>query len=257
MDNSLLKHAANAQSLDGILRCSRYAFGPNRLHYCGPDKSSEIKDYIDDEVSDGGLTQLLTQFETLYHYLVHIATANHIHNPLDPRVVEAYWIGNSLLDAVAKKDFYLHLKDGLSLQDKLGAKNFSLVEAKVEQGAVPHHSFHVLDVWKRTGHVERDHTLESMDACRISWGTVVSAIGPFITVSSEPLLYVGGKLMLGAPIPRKLTRLLEAEYDIEQLKVGDIVSIHWDVICEILTPRQVASLRKYTERHIALANLTI
>lgn len=255
--DSFTKHIANSRSLDGILRCSRYAFGPNRLHYCGPDKSSEIKDYIDDETSDGGLTQLLTQFETLYPYLVHIATANHIRDPLDARVVEAYWIGNSLLDAVEKKDFYLHLRDGLGLKNKLGTKNFSIVEEKIEQGAVPHHSFHVLDVWKRTGHVERDHTLESMDACRISWGTVESISGPFVTISSEPLLYISGKLLLGAPTTRKLTRLLEAEYDIEQLKVGNIVSIHWGVICEILTPKQVASLRKYTLRHIALANLTI
>lgn len=257
MDNFILKHEDSAKSLDGIVRCSRYAFGPNRLHYCGPDKSSEIKGYITEETSDGGLTQLLTQFETMYPYLVHIATANKIRDPFDARVIEAYWIGNSLLDKVAKQDFYLHLRDTLSLKNKLGTKNFSIVETKIDQGALPHHSFHVLDIWKRTGHVERDHTLESMDACRISWGVVESVSGPFITVSSEPLLYVGGKLVLGARVSRKLTRLLEAEYDIEQLKVGNIVSIHWGVICEILTPRQMASLRKYTLRHIALANQTI
>jgi len=257
MDHSILERNVSTRSLGGILRCSRYAFGPNRLHYCGPDKSSEIKDYINDEASDGGLTQLLSQFETMYPYLIHIASANHIQDPLDERVVEAYWVGNTLLDKVTKQDFYLHLVDGLSLKKKLGAKNFAVVEEKIGQGAVPHHSFHVLDVWKRTGHVERDHTVESMDACRISWGTVTSVAGPFVTVSSEPLLYIGGKLVLGAPTTRKLTRHLEAEYDIEQLKVGDVVSIHWGVICEILTPRQVASLRKYTLRHVALANLTI
>ena len=257
MPPSLRERKVSTRSLGGILRCSRYAFGPNRLHYCGPDKSSEIKDYINDEASDGGLTQLLKQFETMYPYLVHIATANNIRDPLDGRVVEAYWVGNDLLDRVAKQDFYLHLLDGLGLKKKLGTKNFSIVETKIGQGAVPHHSFHVLDIWKRTGHVERDHTVESMDACRISWGMVTSVVGPFVSVSSEPLLYVCGKLMLGASATRKLTRHLEAEYDIEQLKVGDMVSIHWGVICEILTPRQVASLRKYTLRHIALANLTI
>ncbi|MEK7118481.1 MAG: DUF6390 family protein [Patescibacteria group bacterium] len=257
MAYSALERKVNVKSLDGILRCSRYAFGPNRLHYCGPDKSSEIKDYINDEASDGGLTQLLTQFETMYPYLAHIATANHIRDPLDARVVEAYWVGNSLLDNIAKQDFYLHLKDGLSLKNKLGIKNFSVVEKKIGQGAVPHHSFHVLDIWKRTGHIERDHTLESMGACRVSWGTVESVAGPFVTVSAEPICSLAGKLMLGAPITRKLMRHLEAEYDIEQLEAGDIVSIHWGVICEILTPRQVASLRKYTLRHIALANLTL
>src|SRR3989338_1618023 len=171
MPPSIRERKVSTRSLGGILRCSRYAFGPNRLHYCGPDKSGEIKDYINDEASDGGLTEILSQFETMYPYLVHIATANHIRDPLNERVVEAYWVGNDLLDKVAKQDFYLHLVDGLQLKKKLG-RNFSIVEEKIGQGAVPHHSFHVLDIWKRTGHVERDHTLESMDACRISWGKV-------------------------------------------------------------------------------------
>jgi hypothetical protein len=56
---------------------------------------------------------------------------------------------------------------------------------------------------------------------------------------------------------KKLARRLEAEYDIEQIKPGDIVSIHWSVPCEVITERQAAMLRKYTLRHIALANKTI
>ncbi len=52
-------------------------------------------------------------------------------------------------------------------------------------------------------------------------------------------------------------RKLESDYDIEQLKTGDLVTIHWGVICEKVSARQVANLKKYTLRHIALANLTI
>lgn len=242
--------------MDGILRCSRYAFGPNRLHYCGPDRNSQLFANIKEEVVDPDLTRILSQFETMYPYLVHIAHANRIKNPLDDRVVEAYWIGNALLDRVDKQLFYEHLVDGLGLKKKLG-KSFAIVEDKIGLGAVPHHSFHVLDIWRRTGNLDCAHTLESMDDCRISWGIVEDIAGPFISVSRVPLLYENKKLLFGLAVPMRYARRLESDYEIEQLKLGDIVSIHWGIICERITPKQASALKKYTLRHIALANLTL
>jgi len=86
---------------------------------------------------------------------------------------------------------------------------------------------------------------------------VKSVSGPSITVLTEPILYTEGKLFLGSPTEKKLARRLEAEYDIEQIKPGDIVSIHWSVPCEVITERQAAMLRTYTLRHLRLANQTI
>jgi hypothetical protein len=242
--------------MDGMLRCSRYAFGPNRLHYCGPDQNRQIAANVLEGEGDPDLVRILSQFETMYPYLVHIARANRIADPLDDRVVEAYWIGNALLDRVEKADFYRHLVDGLSLKKKLGPKGFSLVEGKLAEGALPHHSFHVFDVWKRTGRVEKEHTLESMDQCRVAWGIVTSVAGPIILADVEPLIEADGKLALGTPEPRRYVRTLESDYDIEQLRAGDIVTIHWGVVCEKITPRQAANLKKYTLRHLAIANRT-
>jgi len=243
--------------MDGILRCSKYAFGPNRLHYCGPDKNREILAYIEEDTADNGLMALLRQFETMYPYLRHISEANGLKDPLDERVIEAYWLGNELLDRIPKQKFYTHLLEGLDLKNKLGIKNFELVSGKIDDGALPHHSFHVLDVWKRTGSAEREHTVENMGECIVSWGKVIAVNGPFITIETEPLEYRDGKLCIGAPIVKKIVRQLESDYDIEQLKPGDLVSIHWSVICEKITPRQFANLKKYTLKHIALANQTL
>jgi len=243
--------------MEGILRCSRYAFGPNRLHYCGPDKNSEIKAYINEGAKDAGLENLISKFQTLYPYLSYIARTNNIRDPFDSRVVEAYWLGNGLLEKIDQKSFYRHLLEDHKIKDKMGRKSFSFVEDKIEKGAVPHHSFHVFNVWKRTGHDDREHTLESMDECRVSWGKVTEIDGPFITVLTEPLLYANKKLFIGTPIKRKLVRRLESEYDIEQIVVGNIVSIHWGVICEVITQKQMANLKKYTLRNLALANQTL
>lgn len=243
--------------MNGLLRCSRYAFGPNRLHYCGPDKNREIFSHICEGEEGEGLTELLAQFETMYPYLCHIAEANKIRNPLSDRVVEAYWIGNTLLDRVSKQKLYEHLRDKLRMKDKLGAKTFEMLAKKIGQGALPHHSFHVLDIWKRTGHAEREHSLENISECLVSVGKIVSVSGPFIVVETEPLLYENGKLVFGAPEQKNILRQLESDYDIEQLKPGDLVSIHWSVICEKITKRQAENLRKYTRWHISLANETL
>ncbi len=243
--------------MDGILRCSRYAFGPNRLHYCGPDANREILAYIQEGVIDPGLQKLLSAFQTMYPYLRHIAEANEIENPFDERVVEAYWIGNELLETIEKKKFYRHLLEGLELKKRLGGKSFERITDKIDQGAVPHHSFHVLDIWKRTGHIEREQTLESMDSCRISWGKVREVDGPRVVVDTEPLMYSDKKLYLGPPVRKEIRRRLESEPDIEQLRTGQIVSIHWGVPCEVISFQQAQTLRRYTLRHIRLANLTL
>lgn len=247
----------NDSSLAGVLRCSRYAFGPNRLHYCGPDASQEIYQYIEDGFSDPGLASLLGAFKTMYPYLRHIAHANNIRDPFDERVVDAYWVGNELLDNIEKKTFHRHLIEDHHIPQRIGKKSFTLVEDKILKGAVPHHSFHALDIWKRTGHLEREHTVESMDSCRISWGTIVSIDGPTLTVETEPLLYQNGKLKLGAPTRKKIARSLEATYDVEQVKLGEIITMHWSVPCEVISGEQAARLKRYTLRHIRLANLTI
>jgi len=243
--------------MDGTLRCSKYAFGPNRLHYCGPDQNKEIFSYIEEEKSDRGLVALLSQFETMYPYLRHIAEANEIKNPLDDRVVEAYWLGNVLLEKIPKQKFYTHLLDSLHLKDKFGLKTFNFITNKLDTGALPHHSFHVLDIWKRGGYSDREHTVESMGECIVTWGKIVSVSGPFIIAETEPLIYKDKKLSLGPSVQKKFTRQLESDYDIEQLKQGDLVSIHWGVICEKITPEQFRNLKKYTLRHISLANETI
>lgn len=207
--------------------------------------------------ADPGLEILLKGFRTMFPYLSLISRANGIRDPFDERVVEAYWIGNELLEGVEKQKFYRHLLEEQEIRKKIGSSDFNRVAEKIGEGAVPHHSFHVLDIWKRTGHLEREHTLESMDSCRISWGIVREIDGPFVSVSAEPLLYRAGKLVLGEAEERKITRSLETDIDIENLEPGDIVSMHWGVICEVITPRQAAALRKYTMRHIVLANETI
>ena len=241
--------------MDGVLRCSRYAFGPNRLHFCGPDANREIWDYLNDGFTDFGLQKLLKGFETLYPYLDRIARSNGIPDPFDPRVVDAYWIGNDLLKRVDKSTLHRYFIDDLRLKDKLPLQTFRTLEERIGLGILPNHTNHVINVPKRMGHQEVLPTLDFMDSCRISWALVTSVSGPNIVVEYEPLVYTGSKLSLGRPVEKRVVRRLEADYDIEMLKPGEHVSLHWDIPCEVLPKETIDRLRMFTLESIRIANI--
>ena len=97
---------------DGRLLFAHYALMPNRLGYCGGNDDQALFDYCTEGVADPGLESLLKQFQAAFPYLTFIANINGLANPFDPRVVEAYWVGNELLEGIHMGDFYRFLVEG-------------------------------------------------------------------------------------------------------------------------------------------------
>src|SRR5215471_8406590 len=192
-------------SLEGTLRFIRYAFMPNRLRYCGGDDNRTLFEYGVEGVTDGGLQPLLRKFGGALPYLQLIARANGLSDPFDARVVEAYWIGNELLEGVEARLLYASLQERFASQ--LTTRTRELVLGKAPAGAHPHHSFHVLDVHSRVG--ELDTTLGVLDDCRIGWGRVLSVTGAELNVERQPLMLVAGKLALGESRAESLVRQVD------------------------------------------------
>jgi hypothetical protein len=254
----MIVQSENLKTINGITRCSKYSFGPNRLHYCGPDQNRELQALIEHKnIKDAELSVLLKQFKTLYPYLQYISRINAIAEPFDEKVVEAYWLGNKLLENIKKDKLHRFLVDDLSVKKKLSGKDFEWLEQKIAEGAVPHHSFHVLNVWQMSGFGDKLDEVERMDQCLVNSGKVIKVSGPEITVMAESLTYANGKLFLTEQAEKKITRRLETEYEIEQIKPGQIVSFHWSVPCEIITETQAKNLKKYILQSINFANQTI
>lgn len=239
---------------DGAVLCSRYAYMPNKLQYCGGDDNLNLFEYAATGQSDVGLTEILEDFATLYPYLKLIAEANKIEDIFDYRVSEAYWLGNNLLTQVQKSKLYEHLVDAQELKKKLKPELFAKVVGTIPEGALPHHNFHVISVPKRTGHYPVEHTVETMDACKISWGQVKKVENDKVVVEYYPLVHEDNKLALGAAKDKWCQWQKNDSSFVADLRAGDWVTIHWDWVCDKITEVQRQNLKYYTQLSINLAN---
>lgn len=244
---------APAAPLEGMLRFIRYAFMPNRLQYCGGDDNRTLLQYATEGVTDGGLTPMLRRFTGAMPYLELIARSNGLADPFHPRVVEAYWIGNSLLETVQVRQLYDDMLERFG--SRLTGRMREIVLGKAPAGARPHHSFHVLDVHSRVG--ELAHSLETLDGCRVSIGRVTAVEDSALVVSRRPLQLIDGALVLGEPRSERVMRQLDGRGFADAASVGDAVSLHWGWVCEVLTTREARRLEHWTQHHLAIANRTI
>ena len=242
----------------GPIRFARYAFGPNRLGYCGPDEAGELFQQATMGRDLVRLCELAGQFEGAYPYLRLIAHSNGIADPLDAAVVEAYWLGSPLLDGVRPRALGESLED--RFRRRLHGDGWRWLGGKPEAGAVPNHAFHVLDVFPRVGLMrtgDTDRALEVMDSCRIRWGRVLERDGDTLVVSAVPLEMIDGHLRLAAPRVERIRGWIDGTGFVEDVAAGDVVSIHWDWACERLDARRLAALQRATRQELRLANQTI
>ncbi|MBM3469304.1 MAG: hypothetical protein FJX73_00705 [Armatimonadetes bacterium] len=237
--------------LDGTLLFARFAFMPNHLGYCGDDSNATLLAYMRESVSDQGLRRHLNAFSGALPYLRVIAESNGIADPFDARVVEAYWIGNGLLETV---DWAFHAR---RLHERFSGRvrpaTMELLVGKPRAGARAHHAFHVFDVSFRTGLPQGDAAL---DLCRIGWGTVNAVEPVAFTVTYRPIVLRQGRLCFGEPQTERVLRAMGTDQFLDEASVGDVIAFHWRWACLKLTPAQVANLERYTQGMLALANQT-
>ena len=244
---------APQREADGRLFSLGFSLMPNRLGYCGGPDERELRDYWVAQEADAGLARLLHKFEGAMPYLRLIAGANGIADPLDRRVVEAYWVGNGLLDRTDLPAFYRSLEE--RFRGRVAPRALAQLLGAVPAGARPHHTFHVFQTYLRTGTLPAG--LATLEECRIGWGTVLSATPQQAVVAARPLAWRGGKLVLGEPAPRTLVRALDGYAAGPELAAGDAVAFHWGWLAARLTRAQAAALERETRRHLALANRTL
>ncbi|MBN1940741.1 MAG: hypothetical protein JW772_01005 [Candidatus Diapherotrites archaeon] len=229
--------------LDALVFCCKYALITNTLGYCGQENAhSELCDFIraPSEEKMPRIKELLDTFFGLHSYLELIATENS-KQAYDFDVVEAYWIGNSLLENIERREIQ---KTILSLQ------NFGLPQKLAEEKAsslpvnmLPHHSLHVLHVNFITPKLKP--LVDNLSHCMILWAKAESiAKNGKLKARAAELELLNGKFVLDQKF-----RALENPFNLKP-RLGDVVSVHWGNAIQILETSEFKKLRKYTLQNI-------
>lgn len=235
--------------MDGVSLAARFSIATNRLNYCGPAEAEPAlyRAIVSGTGSDAA-RRALEGFEALWPYLDAIGRKHHL-DPLDEKVVEAYWIGNELLDRFDREDFRSLLT--ALMRRGLPASIAERLARHLPREPIPHHLFHVgfVGVGAVTGHVPT--TLPNVEACRPAAATVVSVEGETLRLRRTPLRTEEGRLLPGDPREESVPFDRRALGDV---RAGREVVLHWGWPALELSRAQARALNAYSERALSAAN---
>ena len=159
-------------------------------------------------------------------------------------MVEAYWIGNDLLDRVDPAALVERMRD--RFRGQLGG-----TWREAGGRALAHHSFQVFDVYPwaallRTG--GNPTALSVLDRCRIRTGVVVGVDGETATVDSRPLCWDGRAMAPGPPRRETVRWSAGGRALIDGPAPGDRVALHWDWVCDVITEEQALRIEELEDR---------
>lgn len=187
---------------------ARIALPPNLEGACGTEETPEILEACIREGKCTKIREILPTFKTMFPNLQKIADAVGM-DVLDYPVVEAYWLGNALLDR------------------------------EWSDGVIP---FHLTQVLGTAHALPVDPEIASVNACMIRWGIVTKVEGKAVSVDLNSLQRVEGKYTLVQQLEKVQYR---KDFD-PKLKVGDTVVVHRGYVCMILAREEEGTLSKWT-----------
>jgi hydrogenase maturation factor len=251
-------YKTSANSTAGVVRCTRYAFMPNRLRFCGPGNRDDILEFYanaNKNLIKSSITPLLREFETMYPYLEFIARENNIKDPFDERVVDAYWLGNTLTNKISAKEYHKYLLRDFEIKKKVGQKVVDEISDHFSNLSIPHHNFHALNIFRHTGKSKGILAAGVFDQCRISAGKIIEIKkGELVITRKRILVDESGNIYQTKARRDTVKNIFENVTLVRGLKVGDIISIHWGSACEKISMSEARNLQKITNICIEIFN---
>ncbi|HEV2886522.1 MAG TPA: DUF6390 family protein [Jatrophihabitans sp.] len=238
---------------EGSRLFARYAFAPNDLGYCGPAETATLFELGVTGSTDADVAAIARGFSGAWPYLALLAELAGIDDPLDERVVRAYWTGSALLHDLDQHEF------GVKLIDFLGSRAghyWRHLSADLLPEAIPTHGFHVFGVypWSRLLGAASGQPLHVLDSCRIRWGQVRSVEAEHVVVESQRLAWDGCQLALAPPAEERVRLSVGGRGFVEAPRPGEWLALHWDWVCDRLTPAEQAELRHWTGWQLEATN---
>jgi hypothetical protein len=189
----------------GLKVATAYSLPSFSLGFCGPqDETSRktLSDYASGKkVAEEKVREIFEKFEAAYSYYKLIAKKNNIRDPLDERVVKAFWVGSSLLEKVDGSDLKKLILTEFCRPGLLTNKQAKEKATKISNEARPHHSFHVLILGAVSDRVTLKGTM--LDLCRTGWGKVQKLGVNKLVVKYKPLV-LRESVALGREIEKEI-----------------------------------------------------
>jgi hypothetical protein len=248
-------------SESGAVLFARYAYAPNELGYCGPAEAATLFELgVTGQLGVAGpnhadIESIARRFSGAWPYAVLLAELAGIADPLDERVMRAYWTGGALLDGVDREAF------GVKLLEMIGSQAghyWTHLTPELLCEAAPTHGFHVFGVypWTRllaAGPAEQP--LYVLDNCRIRYGQVHSVEDEHVIVRTRRLTWDGCQLGLGQASEERVRFAGHGGRSfVANPLAGDWLALHWDSACERLSPSQLAYLQRCTAWQLRMTN---
>lgn len=220
---------------------SRFSIKPNSLGYCGRKSAVSITENCVINGKCKGVEDEFNNFIALNPYLETLSIILNLPK-FSYEVIESYWLGNDQLKKVRTKDYEILLENFI----KQGIPEFFIkeLETKKPKKFIPFHLFQVLHigVGKVSGSVP--FNLESINNCMIRWGKVEKIIDKSAIIKLNSLINKKNKYSL-IFIKEKIS----INYDFTpNLKIGDVVAVHWKMIAKILTSIEKSNLSFWTRQ---------
>ncbi|MEO5653507.1 MAG: DUF6390 family protein [Marmoricola sp.] len=228
---------------------AQYAHAPNTLGYCGPAEAAALEAVACGAGDGVDVPGLARHFSGAWPYQQVLADLVQIPDPLDERVVRAYWTGNELTAAVDTTEFGEAL---LELIRPQAGHYWSHLTDDLLAEAAPTHAFHVLGVypWSRLLCTGQPEPLQVLDSCRIAWAEVLVVEAESLVVRQRHLAYDAGILTLGEDTEERVGHRVPAGSLVGVVEPGDQVAVHWGFACDRLTKEQVESLERWTAHQL-------
>lgn len=238
--------------MNGIELCTRFSYITNKLGYCGPLNSYNIfLNYLKNKKNEDQVKKQLLKFEGLGPYLSSIAEKSG-KEIFDYNVVEAYWIGNELLDNFNDEDMKNIIKKLIQhgLPKSFGEK----LTQKMPSGFFPHHHFNVFYVGVGMLTKAVGVSLQNMDNCRISWGKVIEVLENKLIADTKPLKKEKNEYVLGQ---EETKTAVFNPIMLPDVKKNDFVAMHWGFACLVMKEDQLKNLKEYTNKTLKVINSSI
>jgi len=235
--------------MNGTELAVRFSYIVNSLRYCGPAEAHKrFRHYLKNKDNKEEVDKLLTKFEALMPYLDAIAQKTG-KKPFDYDVVEAYWIGNELLDKLGKKDLEKIINE--LVRNGLPIKMGERLIQKLPDGFVPLHAFNVFYVGVGQTTRKVPTTLPNMNKCMTSYGRVKKIEEKELMIVKSFVELEDNRYFFGKEKEQKVMYMKEM---IPEVKVDDIVALHWNFATVVLDDRQLENLKKYTQKVLDAMN---